>query len=323
MRGRIVIRGPDGAAMRNSELKWGNYRYGLFLLCTIASLAYAADPPAKEAPPVTTTGEVQTARTWVSYVGMGAQFLPDYNDQGKSEGFKKQQFFADLFVDGRFTDDCKSPGDTADKKNYSPANVCGFASLHTGVRLTLLGAPVARQDNTGIAPTKFSDVSQALIFAPYAYWSVLQGVERAPSKSEGEKDFAKQYVHNLGPLIRGGLISRDSVDTSNGDTASWFAQLGLQYTYESYRFNKISGESVTNGLPEGFASVTWGRFEDYANLGKRNRLIVEAGYRVLTKTRLYLGFKANLGKGPDDFGAFLAYYFSPDKLVGIFGTDDK
>lgn len=322
MKAESAVDSSGVAGLRNIAIRTAIFSALLWIQCFGAGARADDAPPSAQPTSATssetsseavTSGAIETTRTWVSYVGLGAQFLPDYNDQGKSEGFNKQQFFADLFVDGRFTDDCSSPGDTDDKKALIPANWCGFGSAHAGVRLTFLGAPVVRDDNTGVAPTKFTDVSNALVFAPYMFWSILQGVEQGPGKDKSNR----KYVHNLGPLIRGGIISRDRTDAS-GDTASWFAQLGLQYTYESYRFSK---ENYVNGLPQGFANVSWARFEDYANLGKRDRLVVEAGYRVLTKTRLYLGFKANLGSGPDDFGAFLAYYFAPDKLVEIFGVD--
>src|SRR5882724_6804285 len=149
-----------------------------------AAVTYAAEEPKddkKENKAFVTTGSLDTPRTWVSYVGLGAQFLPEYNSEGKSEGFNQQEFFADVVVDGHFTNDCSPPGNAPvrnknenieaevaelqsevarlktelsapqeerDKKSEStapqPAKWCVFGSLHTGVRMSMFGAPIAR-----------------------------------------------------------------------------------------------------------------------------------------------------------------------------------
>jgi hypothetical protein len=244
------------------------------------------------------TGRMYTDRTWISSVGLGAQFLPDYDQDGRSSGLNQREFFADITVDGRFREDC------------SGFSLGGFCSLHAGLRLLLLGTPVAvPADSTpGVLPKNFTDVASAVVFAPHIYWSFWQDVE------DGKK------VHNAGPLLRAGLISREQLD-DNKDGASWFYQVGLQYTYEPYRTQTSeSGNPIVNGMPRGFVSASFARFEDYANLGNRSRLVLDSGYQIVSGTKLYLGFKANLGEGPDDFSVVVAYYFEPDRIAGLFSS---
>src|SRR5262245_39924748 len=39
---------------------------------------------------------------WMPSLALGAQFLPDYDENGRSSGLSKQQFFALMTVDGSF-----------------------------------------------------------------------------------------------------------------------------------------------------------------------------------------------------------------------------
>ena len=274
-------------------------------LCVL--LAYSALLPARsvaaEDADSALTGRMYTDKTWVSSVGLGAQFLPDYDEDGRSSGLKRQELFADISVDGRFREDCGG------------FNLREFCSLHAGLRLLLLGTPVAvPADSTpNVLPTKFTDVASAVVFAPHVYWSWWQGADVKEDTN---------MVHNAGPLIRAGMISREELD-DNKDGASWFYQVGLQYTYEPYRTQRAaSGNNIRNGMPRGFVSGSFARFEDYANLGRRSRLIVDSGYQIVSKSRLYLGFKANLGEGPDDFSVVIAYYFEPDRIAGLFSSEE-
>jgi len=282
----------------------------------------AADSKADDSPAIADPKPFSLKRNapWVSSLGLGAQFLPNYNEEGESQGLKEQRLFADLSVDGRFT-----------------------PTLRGGVKILSLGTPVVRQDGEKpkTLPAEFDDVAQTLVGSAYFYWTPWHmadwaSVEEDDSKDVKEKKQTKKKrtleevkkanassVHNLGPLVRAGVISRDTLGT-NADSVSWFGQLGLQYTYERYHLPDAESETgYWNGLPDGFISLSYARYEDYAQTGRRSRFVVDSGFKVPNTTRLYAGFRGNFGKGADDMGLYLAYYFAPDRLLNFFGSSDE
>lgn len=286
---------------------------------TVPAVARAAED--QKPPKATAEADSWALRAnspWISSLGLGAQFLPNYNDEGKSEGLKEQRFFAELSLDSRFSD-----------------------RWHGGVKLLTLGTPVVRdpnaQSNPDVVPKKFDDVADTIVAAPYAYWAYWHwpeiGDRRTDAqKSEEEKaaaaglaDGNKNFVHNFGPITRLGVLSRETLG-NNRDSVSWFYQLGFQYTYEPYHIQTGKGSAPSgywNGLPRGFISVAAARYEDYAQLGRQTRIVVDSGFRVPLTTRLYAGFRGNFGKGPDDMALVVAFYFSPDKLLSLFNASDE
>lgn len=98
-------------------------------------------------------------------MGLGAQFLPDYDENGRGSGLNKQELFALVTADGRFGDDCESAsknssGQTRFKYCMNPLT----GPWHTGVALTLLGTRVKREDKPAISPTEFNDVARTAVF---------------------------------------------------------------------------------------------------------------------------------------------------------------
>lgn len=234
---------------------------------------------------------------WTSYVGLGAQFLPDYDENGRGSGLNKQELFALVTADGKFGDECTS---RSISKGF---NLCApmTGPWHSGFALTLLGTAVKRQDKPSISPTEFNDVANTAVMSGYVYAPMLQ---------------SKDLVDNFGPFARASAISRENLDT-NGDSVTWTYGLGFQYTSEHYRTDD-NAVNDTNAAPRGFARAYAARYEDYAGFGKSTRFIVDAAFRVYPEMDLYFGFQGNFGDGPDEMAVVLSFVRRPDQIASLF-----
>jgi hypothetical protein len=247
---------------------------------------------------------------WVSYAALGAQFLPDYDEEGRSAGLNKQQFFASVTVDGRFNDDAIDTD--------GPSNPLK-APFHTGVTLSLLGTPIKREDKPSVSPTEFNDVAQTIVSSLYFFSPSLYR-----SRSGG---------HNIGPLVRVGAISRESLG-ERGDSVNWFYSLGVQYSSMKFlsadpvKKKKKDGSEVDvlpkNGVPEGYIRLSAARFEDYAGLGRKTRLVADAALRIYPKLNMFLGVQGNFGGGPDEFMLVISVVRQPKEIANLFslGKED-
>lgn len=231
---------------------------------------------------------------WAPYVALGAQFLPDYDENGRSSGLSKQQFFAMLTVDGRF-------GDESREFHWSNPFRSTF---NTGVTLSLLGTPVKRDDKPSISPNEFNDVAKTIVSSAYLF---LPAFDHAKGK------------HSLGPIARAGAISRETLG-ERGDSVNWFYSVGVQYASERFMnpTYKANNELPTNGIPEGYLRLSAARFEDYAGLGTKTRLVGDAALRVYPKLNLFLGVQGNFGKGPDELMLVVSMARAPQEIANLF-----
>ncbi len=244
---------------------------------------------------------------WASYVALGAQFLPDYDEEGRGSGLSKQQFFGLLTVDGRFGDEGV---DDTEFKFRNPFST----PFHTGVTLALLGTPIKREDKPSISPTEFNDVAQTIVSSVYFFSPAFYH-----SRSSG---------HNIGPIARVGVTSRESLGES-GDSVNWFYSVGIQYSsmkfmdpaYEIEKTDKAGNKTSIkprNGVPEGYLRLSAARFEDYAGLGSKTRLVADAALRIYPKLNMFLGVQGNFGKGPDEFMLVVSMVRQPQEIANLF-----
>jgi len=272
-------------------------------VCATAGSALAA-----EAPPPPATAPPPPDDRWISYVGLGAQFLPDYDENGRGSGLNKQELFALVTADGRFGNDCgdrDASGNLKERDKEKNFQVCLNPMLgpwHTGATLSLLGTPVKREDKPAISPTEFNDVARTAIIAGYLYLPMIQ---------------SNDTVDNFGPLIRASAISRENLDT-NGDSVTWTYGLGVQYTSEHYRKDPDPKKNHWNGAPRGFVRLYAARYEDYAGFGKTTRFVTDAALRVYPKMDLYFGFQGNFGSGPDEMAVVVSFVRTPEEIAKLF-----
>ena len=274
----------------------------------LGSICHAAD----EDPKVATDAELNPVydSNWISYVALGAQFLPDYDEEGRSSGLNKQQFFASMTVDGRFNDD---------KINHAGPSNPFKSPFHAGVTLSLLGTPIKREDKPSVSPTEFNDVAQTIVSSLYYFSPSLYR-----SKSDG---------HHVGPILRVGAISRESLG-ERGDSVNWFYSVGIQYSSMKFlssdpvkRKKKDGSEEDVfpqNGVPEGYIRLSASRFEDYAGLGRQTRLVADAALRIYPKLNMFLGVQGNFGNGPDEFMLVVSMVRQPKEIANLFslGKED-
>lgn len=240
---------------------------------------------------------------WASYVALGAQLLPDYDENGRGSGLNKQEFFAQVTADGRFGNDCTEPFRAGFKACTNPLT----GPWHTGVALTLLGTPVQREDKPSISPTEFNDVARTAVISGYLYFPMLQ---------------SNDNVDNFGPLVRAAAISRENLDT-NMDSVTWTYGLGVQYTSELFRKDPKPENNQLNGPPRGFLRLYAARYEDYAGFGKSTRFITDAAFRVSESMGLYFGFQGNFGSGPDEMAVVVSFVRTPEDIANLFSVGRK
>lgn len=242
---------------------------------------------------------------WTSYVGLGAQFMPDYDENGRGSGLNKQELFALVTVDGRFGEDCGLRDDEGKPTDKSKTfQVClnpMTGPWHTGVALSLLGTPVKRENKPAISPTEFNDVARTAVIAGYFYFPMIQ---------------SNDLVDNFGPVVRAAAISRENLD-DNMDSVTWTYGLGVQYTSEPYRKNPKARNRL-NDAPRGFVRLYASRYEDYAGFGNTTRFVTDAAFRVSDKMDLYFGFQGNFGNGPDEMAVVVSFVRTPDQIATLF-----
>jgi hypothetical protein len=261
-----------------------------FMVCTSS---HAADEQAEPATEVEVYPVYDS--NWASYVALGAQFLPDYDEEGRSSGLSKQQFFASMTVDGRFNDDDVASGGVSNPLN---------TPFHTGVTLSLLGTPIKREDRPSVSPTEFNDVAQTIVSSLYFFSPSLYRSEAAG--------------HHIGPLVRIGAISRESLGES-GDSVNWFYSIGVQYSSMKFLDSEpVKGIEPRNGVPEGYIRLSAARFEDYAGLGRRTRMVADAALRIYPKLNMFLGVQGNFGEGPDEFMLVISMVRQPHEIANLF-----
>lgn len=240
---------------------------------------------------------------WISALALGVQFLPDYAADGKTNGLSKQKFFGMLMADGRFGNPRENGGFTAPF----------VGDYHVGVTVSMLGTAVARSDAQGNVPDEFNDVANSIFASMYLYTPMYRTSNR---------------VHNLGPIVRAGAISRESVsvrsDGSVGDSVNWMYSLGAQYTYESFHLATSKGRPI-NGIPGGYIRLSGGQFEEYAGARRKWRLVADAALQVYPEGNLYFGVQGNFAKGPDEFMLVATFVRKPTEIAKLFslGKDQK
>lgn len=239
---------------------------------------------------------------WYSSMSLGAQFLPEYTEEGASSGFSEQRFFGQLRAEGRWN------------------------RWNAGIHVTFRGAPVVRnaESTPGVVPREFNDIADTIITGPYVSWSfhhfdratVSRKVGRVstPGQPPVEHDPMPRSVDLsiVSAVLRINAISRERLDT-NEDSVDANVSLGLSYRYDDFR-----RLGYRTGLSRGYATVSAAWFEDYAELGSKTRAVVDAAYRVFDTMPVYVGVSGNFGSGPDEIALYVAYSFKSQKIVDFF-----
>ena len=139
-------------------------------------LLYAADK---------NTSNDNNESLWQTTLDIGAQFLPDYSENGDNKGFNKTRLFVDINIDSRWTADINSTN-----KNFGVWNAGGS--------IKLLGT-ASSDSNASTTPTSFNDVSDtvdASVYVQYVPYISRFGIER-------------ELYSEIGIILHGGVRSRE------------------------------------------------------------------------------------------------------------------
>lgn len=249
--------------------------------------------------------KLQTDRPWLATLTVGNQFLPDYK-QGETSKLNHSQAFAEVMVDHRSADD------------RNPA----LASLHWGTLLQLEGVPVSREQGKKTSELRFDDVSQSLSVGIYGLWSIDNFSWFAPSSGQIQgNDHATNYSSQWFWAGKLSVRARDKLG-DNQDGIDPIAEVGLHYRYNE--FSGLLGDG--NVMPRGSLSIGIGYWDSYEDLlgdprltDARWRYLIRGEYRLADSVPFYLGFKGNLGQGPDNLGLYLSMRLNADQFLALFG----
>lgn len=265
-------------------------------------------PAAEPEPEAKPLPKFQSDKPWIVSISLGQQFLPGY-DEGKSSGLSHSQAFFELITDHRTT--------------KPDARIS-----HWGAVVTLEGQPIKKSDNT-INPkdTKFDDVADTLTAGIYYIHMFKYGtngqsecwVSKFLCNSSGTLNDNTHFESGWGLGGKVSVRSRESLGDRD-DSVDWLAELGLHYRYSEYQ----SSLSNRNVIPRGSLSVGLGYWDNYGDyFGKPSssynvRVLARAEYQISSAVPAYIGFRGNLGKGPDNMSVYLAFRLNADDLLGLF-----
>lgn len=234
---------------------------------------------------------------WKTTLDVGAQFLPDYTEDGESGGYSKTRLFVDISIDSRWIN------------NNDETDVNDSCVINFGGNIKLLGTASNDSNNSTLQPTSFNDVSDTLdasVYAQYVPHNWRFGIKR-------------KLYSELGIISHVGVRSREKKSDSK-DTIDTYYDLGLQYSF--YRTNPYSiGNHIAKSLPDGYLGAYYRNYSDYNGFKDSKRTIVTFKYKVTSKHNFLIGCELNQGKYEDELYLTLTFRNGLENLLNIFGTE--
>ena len=83
--------------------------------------------------------------------------------------------------------------------------------------------------------------------------------------------------------------------------------------------HRYRARGYRNGVPNGFAELSLGFFEEYAGSRNEWRLVFNVQRSFLKDVPFYIGAFGNFGEGEDVFGVSIVYLLQPNAFVSLFG----
>ncbi len=260
----------------------------------------------------------------ISYFELGAMKLPDYS-KDENSGFSENKGYIDINIDGRFEfDNNLLLNAIIDLTFMSTGSIDAVPAEEEGQAQTLSPA-----DNSLTFPSNFNDVSDTIDTGIGLRFSNLSCKEKNSCifvSADGES--------SLGVIAKIGFQNRAKKQI-NGDTVNNYFGLGFDYRYYD---SKI--ENGTNQTPSFNISYMYTRFEEYGftvvptadspcvdsleeecivPIEDADRHVFKASYRIHEDYPFYLGFRANMGKGQDDYGLTLGFRATEKEFLSIIG----
>lgn len=248
----------------------------------------------------------QSDKPWIVSIALGQQFLPSY-DEGNSSGLNHSQAFFELITDHRI----KKPDNRIS---------------HWGAVVTLEGQPIKKADSVD-TDIKFDDVADTLTAGIYYIHMFKSGSNDTSDclrwnllcNTSGTLNEGLKYESGWGFGGKVSVRSRESLGDRD-DSVDWLAELGLHYRYNEFQ-SDIKNRNV---IPRGSFSVGLGYWDNYGDYFGRPsssyniRVLARAEYQISAAVPAYIGFRGNLGKGPDNIGVYLAFRLNADDLLKLF-----
>lgn len=251
-----------------------------------------------------------TEDNWYSAFHLGTVQMPEYDAEGKNQGFKENNFFGRFEIDARYHYRKKEHTVRSKEETRSWSSLWGLWGLNAGVTVDFASAHVINCEalgeaetpngpcvGTNVADLRFNDISNIVIATAYAhpvFWL-------SPTR---ELEFS--------PGFKLGMQSREEL-VDDGDSVADFQMLSVRLVHNDF----ASGYNLQNGMPRFRIEYARVRYEDWLGQGPRYRNLYEGSYRVLDDNPLYLSFRVNDGTGPDEIALVLSYGFKLERLLDL------
>jgi hypothetical protein len=256
-----------------------------------------------------------------SEIVVGATFQNDYQPNGDTKGFSKQEVLFQLSIDNLVPFGWKRRISGSNERVWHP-----LATIHSRLDLRFSNTPVAAKEETTpgsvVAAAEPSFIGNARSFT--ASLNLNYQPHCWARYSPSSRDPLNPYDANrYGLVVRGAISTRDKLrEGDDGDTVIRSYGAGLRYTHHQTTASLPAADEI-NKVPIRYLEALAVEFEEFA--GQRNviRYVIEGGLRLPGLTTevlpLYTGFQANVGRGPDDIRIFVGVLFQLDKLASLLG----
>ncbi len=250
--------------------------------------------------------DVASTKPYYSVLEAGISFMPEYDSEGKNQGFKENNFFAVLRLNNRMAVDFASDNGLAfyqalDVAFYSAPIACNESDSDDGSAED--PEDHCEGPDTDVTKLKFRDISNTVNASVYG--SLMY---------RNESIFGNWEIGNS---IRYGALNRDKRGP-DGDSVAKFYNYGFEMRLNDF-LNGNGNVKYLSGMPKFMINYSEGKNEDFAGAGvKTKRKIASFNYRIFDNQPVFIGLIVDGGKGPDTIALNLSYGLKASSIFGLF-----
>ena len=235
-----------------------------------------------------------SSSSWSNQLALGYMFQTGYNDKGENLGFKEQSAIAQIAFNGRWLYQDNT------LLHWEIGGLFGKSAVNKQVK----GDDSEAEKKPLTTPT-FTDVDGSLdLYTKLTYtptWAMA-----------GNQTTLSSYF-TVGALV--GVKTRDVLTSEKDGVIGYAGLIGEFYYY---------GKNVRvtqNDIPRGRIMFGPVYFEEYGGADKELRWLFTGEWNITGGSNgdIVAGIKANMGKGSDDMGVFIAVRKPLSSLTDFFG----
>lgn len=288
--------------------------------------------------------DVASTKPYYSVLEAGISFMPEYDAEGKNQGFKESNLFAILRLNNR--KEIEFPRHDSlvfyqelDVAFYSAPIAClesdsgaassagsgagsGAASSAGSGTGSGTASSAGSGAGTGTASSSASQTSDNCIgkdtdVTKLKFRDVSNTVNASVYGSIMYRNSSMLGDWEIGNSIRYGVLNRDAKGP-DGDSVATFYNYGFELRLNDFLGQKRNA-AYLNGMPKFMINYSEGKNEDFAGAGvKTKRKIASFNYRIFDNQPVFIGLIVDGGKGPDTIALNISYGLKASSIFGLF-----